>query len=138
MAPVQAKPDTGDPAGGSDAQAIKEVLTDVQADFPLLKGVHVCRDLSREMRRELRRSRLASSGKCDDGVVELALRNRAAGIDPLYSKVISIDVDGGRASAVVHDPGRPPRAVPFVRKGAGAWKLASLQAVEPISRHLGR
>lgn len=132
--PELRQPDVDDPSGVGNKGAIKEVLTDVQADFPFQIGTSVCAVLSDVGRRELERSGAHRSGECDKAAAALARRNRAGGIAPRYSRILSVDYANGVGVAVVRDGDGRPYRVPFVKgRGTdGGWSLVSLAFAEPV------
>ena len=135
---VLAKPpgpgyDNGDPHRMSAEQAIEEAVYDIQAWFPRGLGREVCSALTRSGRREIEVADKRGAA-CPAAVAELAKRTAATGFQPRFSKVVSVDRSGRRATAMLHDrgdTGKPQYPVSLEFEG-GHWRLSSLTLVEPL------
>lgn len=119
--------DFSDPAQGGAKAKIREVIYDLQGDFPRGLGDSVCFELSAAGRREVEASGIGK-GECADRIPEIARRALANGIGPRSSKILSVEVDGGRATAVLRDPGGPPYRA-HLTFGPEYWKMARLHYV---------
>lgn len=128
--------DVGDPHGGGPKVAIREVLKDIQSDFPSGAGT-MCNEISRAGRRELRRARLSRWEGCQEAIYDLSGQVEDAGLMPWYSEILAVEVTGQRATALVRnaDDG-PARPVPFVYEKDRGWRLVSLRHAEPVARLL--
>lgn len=128
--------DLGDPPNADARTAIKEVLSDVQADFPLSLTTGVCSELSWAGEDELEAAGIDDSGDCDVVMGKLMARAQAAGLEPRYSRVMSVTVNREAAIAVVREKHGKPHRVPFVEEDGRGWKLVSLTFAEPIEELL--
>lgn len=108
----------------------EEDLYDVQGDFARDRGESVCDDLTPAGRRELKPYGPPGES-CPDTVRRIKDRLMLGGYQLPFSRLLSVSIDGGRATLLVKDPGRPPYRVPVVI-GPGDWKLPSLRYAEPI------
>ena len=122
--------DFGDPQDVGPKAAIKEVLYDIQSDFPRGLGSSVCWELSEAGQREIETSGIGS-GSCQRRIPSIAKRALAAGFEPRFSRIRSVRIRGGRAGALVREPDGSLRRVPFV-KGPHGWKAPSLTVAESI------
>jgi hypothetical protein len=108
----------------------REDLVDVQTDFARDRGESVCDDLTTAGQREAE-SYGRPGESCPDAVRTIKDRLVARGHQLRSSRLLSASIDGGRATLLVKDPGRPAYRVPVV-VGPGDWKLTSLRYAEPI------
>ena len=123
------------PVDSSDLRLIREVLSDVQADFGGGLPGAVCPELTEAGQRELENAPGGVAGDCTATGVKLRERNAARGVPPRYSKVLSVKVHGRIATALVmdpNDPGKPKYRVPFLNEGVAGWALPSLTYAEPV------
>lgn len=129
-------PDSSDPpTDASDLTWIREILSDVQGDYGLGYPGPVCAELTPAGVRELETARGGVPGDCAATIEVLQRRNRARGVKPRYSKVLSVKVHGRIGMALVVDPNEPDKApyrVPFLNQGVRGWALPSLTYAEPI------
>lgn len=122
--------DFSDPRGVSEKARVAEVVYDIEGDFPRGLGNSVCHELTPAGQRQIEQSAVGS-GSCVDRIPEIAKRALAAGIAPRSSKVVSVQVDGRRATALLRDPATPPYRVDL-ELGSPDWKLVRITALLPI------
>ena len=108
----------------------QEDLYDIQQDFARDRGASVCDDLTPAGRREVLAYGRAGES-CEEAVETIKERLVTRGHQLRSSRLLSVSVDGDRATLLVKDPGRPAYRVPVVI-GPGDWKLPSLRHAEPI------
>ncbi len=111
-------------ATGSDEQQIEQVLDGIQADFVNVDGAAYCDKVIPAERREIEAfGRNYRHGTTCVGVVNnLARETNKTGVKQNPTKLLSVRVNGSRATAKVSNGGRPPEPLAF-RKMGGEWKL---------------
>jgi hypothetical protein len=128
------KPDFYDPHGASEEIQIREVITDVQRDFPARIGSGVCHELTPAGRREIVDTGISAYDTCKLIVPEIVRRMRAQGVAPRFPKVLKVTIDGARATALLREPGGEPYRIPLVKLPGidNGWKLPSLALLQPV------
>jgi hypothetical protein len=124
--------DMGDPRAG-EHEAVRESVYDVQAGFPRGDGRGVCSELTTSGRREVMVA-VGGDATCPEAVAAVAREAARDGFQPRSSKIVTVDVVGRRAVAVLRDRwdrGKPNYRVPLIKEG-GRWRLPSITLVEPI------
>ena len=130
--------DLGDEGGGGPKGDIREVVSDVQVDFA--EGIGgVCPELSTGGQRELTGQRDPSVRDCTTVASRLSRQvRRSRTLAPWRSRIVSIDVRGKRATAVLTTPGRGRHRARFVDQPHAGWRLTSLRHLEPVAGLLER
>jgi hypothetical protein len=120
----------GESASGfaaGDQEMIERTLRDVQLGFAAGDGRAVCRELTATGFYELARLRGGTPGACARVIAEIGRRRRKERTRSKVSELVSADIDGDRASALLRDRGgEKTYRVSFIRDKAGSWKLTSL------------
>lgn len=121
----------GDDGGGSgsgpasatgDEASIRKLFKDFEAAYQAGDGERACRMLTAAARAEA--AGLRGDGQtCQQSVARIGAT--MGDIEQQPSKILSVRVDGDRATASISDAGRPPVELPFVREDGG-WKIAEL------------
>lgn len=117
---------TPDPAlrSGSDEDQIRYVIEDLQSDFIVGDGDGYCSNLTAVSRKQIADvARSYQHGKtCQDFVTATSKLTRKVNPKQKPTVVLSVKVDGDRATATVSDGGRDPAPVKFVNQD-GSWKV---------------
>lgn len=114
--------DYSDPRDVSERELIKEVLYDVEGDFPLGLANSVCFELTTTGRQEIG----GGLETCEVRLPKITRRALLRGYQPHFSQFRSIEIDGRQAVATVRSFGQGTRRVRFVKTAEG-WKLPSVR-----------
>lgn len=132
--------DFGDEETGNPHAAIREVISDIQADFA--EGIgSSCHELSERGQREIsgQTSGRTAVSKCTPIASQLSRRVRSSKtVRPWRSRVTDIRIDGRRATAVLVTPGVGRHKARFLKERLKGWRLESLRYAEPVARWIDR
>jgi hypothetical protein len=109
--------------GDSDGAEIRHVFKEFEADLQAGRAQDACSRMTQAGQREAAGITGGAGGSC-----EKTIKGFAQGADELEqkpSRIVSVEVTGGKAVAKVSDAGRAPVDLPFAKEG-GEWRLAGL------------
>jgi hypothetical protein len=137
QSPASAADARPDPAvSGSTRALVAEEVRDVQEG--LVDGVpnSVCRELTEVFRARLERV-TPGHPDCEQHVATALRRARAAGAEPVLSKIRAVRIDGTRAVVTIEKPDGEVQRIAVVDKGK--WELPALDlgvppGLQPIDR----
>lgn len=114
--------DGGNSRHTGQAAEIDKVLQANQSDFVDGDGEGFCSRLAPAGRRQVETvGRMFRIGRrCEPIIAELSRRSQELKQKP--TKLLSVEIDGDRATAVVSDGGRKPQKLVFVKQD-GTWKM---------------